>query len=218
MSVWDVGSSEFLSYGLKSLSSGTLVTFSLLQPRMAQFCFVNYCRCLTPHKWKTWTKYKLCKSGMLRIHCMSAEYYLTFVLGTFWTSWPWTGSSCPFGTEPVGGGTVSPLKQQWECVKKGLVGVILRVKWIEVRIQFPELSCIPQQGVCLIGDALFFPPLSLFICALSVSARKRGQAGYCHCNLLCRRFAKDRVCACVFIYKISDFFNDNILYQKYRNG
>lgn len=44
------------------------------------------------------------------------------------------------------------LKQQWECVCVvcvwwGWVGVNLRVKWIEVRIQFLLLSSIPQRGV-----------------------------------------------------------------------
>lgn len=50
--------------------------------------------------------------------------------------------------------------------------------------------------VRLIGDALL--SLSQFICGLSASGKQKGQAGYCHCSLMCMSLAKYTECVCMY--------------------
>lgn len=111
----------------------------------------------------------------------SQQNIATFVLWTFWTLWPRAGLSSE---------ALFALKRRWECVRKGLVGVIRRIEWIEVRIQFLWLSSIPQRGVsvslcafdCRCTFSFFISVYLWFICF----RRQKGQSGYC---LICMPLA-----------------------------
>lgn len=136
------------------------------------------------------------------------SYFLNFVtlVWLVFPVWHWAsgGRHYLLGN---GGGDV------WE---KNVVGVICRVKWIEVRIQFLWLSAMQERSVSVNLHFFFLP---LFICDSSIFARKKGQPGYCHCNLMCLPLAKYSVCIdwmyvhFYFRNQWALFYKMNILYQ-----
>ncbi len=114
---------------------------------------------------------------MLQICCMSAEYHLTFVLGTFELC-DLKLAHLPCMALSQGIEAFFDLQQQWEHVEKqGLVGVTLRMKQIEVRIQFLWLSSIPQRGVsgslCGLLAMQFFFLYLCFICFVKAERTSR---------------------------------------------
>lgn len=90
-------------------------------------------------------------------------------------------------------------KRRWGCVRKGFSWCYPWSKMdrgedtVSLAQLYPTAGC-ECELVCVWLAMHFFLSLSLFICDSSASARQKGQAGYCHCNLMCVPFAKYTEC------------------------
>lgn len=121
---------------------------------------------------------------------------------TFWTSVTWNGLSSLFSTESGKGVEEMRHYSPWNS-RNMSKGVVLRVEWIEVTIQFLWLSSISRWrvSVCVCWGTF---PLSLFICG-GRPCRKDEQVAatllHCTCRFVSCRTDSEKIKTASIIYQ-----------------